>query len=181
MPSDPTLYTRGIIPGLPPTIPVVHLDHRSCLALQFAINLAADDHQLLGISLRLSKNGRINAVALATPTKAFLVSLGKDATPSSAASSCGITIARILENPRCLVAGLNVARTALLLHRQIGAHIYGVELTSLPVKRDHGPVSAASLAYTFLDSHRQRDIHALWLREGNFDLCLKAWILAKCV
>ena len=176
-----SLSTRGLIPGLPATITVVHLDARACDVIQNALNL--NDTNILGVSLRLSKHGAVEAVALATPTTVFLISIGKTNTSSKPGfSQSGVDLARVLANPCVLLAGLNVARIALLLHRQTGADVYGVELTSLPVKPAVKHVSAADLAGTYINHNTpKRPIHALWLHDGNLDLCLKAWILVRYV
>ena len=176
-----SLSTRGLIPGLPATITVVHLDARACDVIQNALNL--NDTNIFGVSLRLSKHGAVEAVALATPTTVFLIAIGKtNASSKPGLSGSGVDLARVLANPCVLLAGLNVARIALLLHRQTGADVYGVELTSLPVKPAVKHVSAADLAGTYINHNTpKRPIHALWLHDGNLDLCLKAWILVRYV
>lgn len=185
MSSPSPLRTRGLVPNLAKSISIVHLDHRDCGVLQDVLDHAGGS-LVLGVSLRLSRKGRaVEAVALATPTVAYLVFLGRkdntmqQQTPSSSFSS-GVNLARILCHPHYLLAGLNVTRTVLLLYRQLGAHVVEVELTSLPT--NGGRPSAAELADTYLGPKvHKRDIHSLWLREGNLDLALKAWLLERCV
>ncbi|KAI0800454.1 P-loop containing nucleoside triphosphate hydrolase protein [Fomes fomentarius] len=179
MSSPSPLSTRGLVPDLAKSISVVHLDHRDCGVLQDVLDHAGGS-LVLGVSLRLSKKGgAVEAVALATPTVAYLVFLGRKDTPTPSSSSySGVDLARILSHPHCLLAGLNVTRTALLLYRQLGSHVVGVELTSLPT--NGGRPSAAQLADTYLGPKvHKRDINSLWLLEGNLDLALKAWLLGS--
>ncbi|KAI0800445.1 hypothetical protein C8Q74DRAFT_414277 [Fomes fomentarius] len=173
------MSTRGLVPGLAKSISVVHLDFRDCGIIQDIFNDSGDSTAVLGATLRLCiKRATVEAVALATPTTVFLVFLGKK-DPPTPASSAGVTLFDILAHPKCLLAGLNIARTALLLHRQTGAVICGIELGALPLKSQSKHVSAADLADQYISHNaRKRDIHSLWLKEGNLDLALKAWLLA---
>lgn len=181
--SVSTLSTQNLVPGLNETVTVVHLHHRDCRIMRNALGVEADT-KVFGVTLRLSKRGSVEAVALATPTTVFLVSFSKAGTQRSiqngASSSSGNDELRyLLGDPRCLLAGAGIARLALLLHKNTGAHVRGAELLTLPVKPKGKQTFPADLASNYLSSgvHHRR-IHALWLRDSNNDICLRAWILA---
>ncbi|KAI0712807.1 P-loop containing nucleoside triphosphate hydrolase protein [Cerioporus squamosus] len=182
--SVSTLSTQDLVPGLDATVSVVHLHHRDCRVIRDALDVGSGT-KVLGVSQRLSKRGSIEAVALATPTTVFLVSLSKAGTALSiqngaSASSSDARLSHILEDPRCVLAGAGIARTMLLLHRATAAHVRGAELLALPAKPSGKQTSPADLASRYLSPRtRHRRIHALWLRESNDDVCLKAWLLAS--
>ncbi len=181
--SVSTINTQGLVPGLAAQIRVVHLNHRNCRILRDALDVGSAN-KVYGVSFRLSKRGAIEALALATPTTVFFVSLNEAGTQQSFhkganAASKHAKLRDVLEDPRCLLAGVGIARTVLLLHRNTGAHVRGVELLALPAESRGKQTSPADLASTYLSpttSHRR--IHALWLRASNDDICRKAWLLA---
>ncbi|KAM5545183.1 hypothetical protein V8D89_001294 [Ganoderma adspersum] len=179
------LNTQGLIPGYDETVSVIPLQPTSCRMLDDILNTGSGT-QVLGVCLRLSKTGTIEALALGTPTVVFLISFvpttstGRRPNRGWISPPVGeVILGKVLENPRCLLAGFHMPRLALLLHRQTSAHVYGVDLTTLHSKATREHVSAADLAGTHLsmraDKHR---IHALWLREDNDDICLRAWLSA---
>ncbi|RPD58061.1 P-loop containing nucleoside triphosphate hydrolase protein [Lentinus tigrinus ALCF2SS1-7] len=173
--STSTLSTQGLAPGCAPTISIVHLHHRDCRIILDALDVGSQGTKVLGVCLRLSKCGFIEAIALATPTTVFLVSLSKAGAQRS--------LRHVLQDPRCVLAGAGIARLALILHRNTGAHVRGAELLTLPAKPSGKQISPADLASTYLSSqmrHQYRRIHGIWLRNSNNDICLKAWLLA-CV
>lgn len=179
------LSTQGLIPGYDETISVVPLQSHSCKTLRDILD-AVSDTKVLGVCLRLSKKGSIEALALGTPTVVFLISFAPPSPPRRSRKkgrnsplSRDIHLGQVLENPHCLLAGFHMPRIALLLHRQTSAHVYSVDLTTLHSKATHKHVSAADLAdahlSTRVDKHR---IHALWLRDSDDDICLRAWLSA---
>ncbi len=181
--SVSTVSTQGLVPDLAATIAVVRLHQRNCRIVRDALDVGSAS-KVFGVSVRLSKRGAIEALALATPTTVFLVSLNEVGTQQSShkgasASSKHAKLRDVLEDPRCLLAGADIARTVLLLHRNTGAHVRGVELLALPAESSGKPPSPADLASTYLSPRTgRRRIHALWLRGSNDDMCRKAWILA---
>lgn len=186
--SSTTLDTKSLVPraGLPKSINVVHLEHRQCKALQDVITSRLGTSKVVfGVCLRVSKRGAIEAIALATPTTAFLIAGGRKVSHHKKGSATfTIDLNHVLADPKCLLAGANIARLALLMNRDTGAHVSGLEALLLPAKTDHrdAQVTVADLVATHLSqSVQKRDIHALWLRNGNSDLCLRAWLLARYV
>ncbi|KAI0800447.1 P-loop containing nucleoside triphosphate hydrolase protein [Fomes fomentarius] len=184
--SSTTLDTKTLVPraGLPKSITVVHLEHRQCKALQDVITGRLDTSKVVfGVCLRVSKRGAIEAIALATPTTAFLIAGGRKVSHHKKGSATfSIDLNHVLADPKCLLAGANIARLALLMNRHTGAHVSGLDALLLPAKTDHrdAQVTVADLVATHLSqSVQKRDIHALWLRNGNSDLCLRAWLLAS--
>ncbi|KAI0737252.1 P-loop containing nucleoside triphosphate hydrolase protein [Daedaleopsis nitida] len=189
MTPSTTLDTRGLAPGLAPTISVVNVDYDKCDIICDTLALAPDP-TFLGVSVRLSQNrGAIEAIALATPHTVYSVNIPKHTSTSKPKNPKlrRTDLVQVLEHPKCLLAGVRVPRLALLVQRKTGAHVLGVELLALPAKTESGrPPTVADLVYTHL-SHRTKKqrIHSLWLRNSNIDLCLKAWLMAsiagKCV
>ena len=183
MSSSTTLSTRHLVPGYSESISVVYVDARRCNIVQDVLNRSIST-TTLGVCLRLSKRGTVDAVALAMPTTAFLITVGKNASSRKGPSSSVVDLAHVLDNPKCLLVGPNIARTALLLNRLIRAHVRGYEALSLPANlvNWHAQVTVADLAATHLrHSAQKREIHALCLRDKNADLCLRAWLLARYV
>ncbi|TBU26537.1 P-loop containing nucleoside triphosphate hydrolase protein, partial [Dichomitus squalens] len=143
--------------------------------------------KVLGVSLRLSKKGVMEAIAIGTPDTAFLINLTAECyAEKSKNSSHDAGLAQILNNEHCLLAGFQMPRLALLLHRQTASHVYGIDLSTLHSKFTRKQVSAAELADRHLSNRtNQRAIHALWLRDSDQDICLRAWLSAciseKCI
>ncbi len=183
--SFTVLSTQGLIPGYGDTIFVKHLQSASFNTLHDILD-AGSGTKVLGICLRLSKRGSIEALALGTPTVVFLVSFAPTSSTGrrpkkgwNSPPSGEVNLGQILESPHCLLAGFHMPRIALLLHRQTSAHIYGVDLTTLHSKTTREHVSAADLADRHLSMHADKHrIHALWLRETDDDICLRAWLSA---
>ncbi|PIL32979.1 hypothetical protein GSI_05097 [Ganoderma sinense ZZ0214-1] len=182
------LSTQGLIPGYDETVSVVPAQSGASYTMLHDILNTGSGTKVLGVCLRLSKGGTIEALALGTPTIVFLISFAPPA-PTGRKPNKGrkfphrlageTNLRRVLEDPHCLLAGFHMPRLALLLHRQTSAHVLGVDLTTLHSKATREHTSAADLASTHLsmraDKHR---IHALWLRETDDDLCLRAWLSA---
>ncbi|PIL32976.1 hypothetical protein GSI_05094 [Ganoderma sinense ZZ0214-1] len=176
-------FTQKVAPGLPADVPVQRLKADSCLALLDRLGLSShtdidnDNPIPVAVSFRLTKGGFIEAIALAADTTVFQVTVTKNVSHSDLAS--------VLSHPRCLFVAVDMARVALLLHRQFGMHIRGVDLATLPCpsipgsKKQH---PAVRLAHALLPKpiHGQ-GVCALFYRSTNKDLCLRAWLSAWCV
>ncbi|PIL32978.1 hypothetical protein GSI_05096 [Ganoderma sinense ZZ0214-1] len=172
-------FTQKVVPGLPADVPVQRLKADSCLALLERLGLSSftgtGDPILLAISFRLTKGGFIEAIALAADTTVFQVTVTKNTSHSDLAS--------VLTHPRCLFVAFDMARVALLLHRQFGVHIRGVDLTALAPEPDPGSTRqhpAVTLAQDLLPRPvYNQGICALFYRSTNKDLCLRAWLSAR--
>ena len=171
-------FTQNIVPGLPADVPFQRLKADSCLALLdrlgLSSNATASSPVQVAVSFRLTKGGHIEALALATPTTVFQVTVTKNAPHRDLAS--------VLKHPSCLLVAFDMARAALLLHRQFGVHIRGVDLTLLAPDTPNGrkrPHPAVSLAQElFPPPVYNQSICALFYRSTNKDLCLRAWLSA---
>ena len=71
-----------------------------------------------------------------------------------------------------------MARAALLVHRQFGVHVRGVDLSTMHDGSPREQQSAADLARKLWGTVRAQGILSLWWRHSNKDLCLRAWLSA---
>ncbi|KAI0712798.1 P-loop containing nucleoside triphosphate hydrolase protein [Cerioporus squamosus] len=132
--------------------------------------------EVLGIALRFSSGGVVDAVAFATPDVVFyLSSRGTSAVPNKARTD----LARVFDDPRCVLAGFGMARIALHLYRHFGVHVRGVDLSTLFARSTRTPQTPAEFASNKVgpDINRHR-IHALWYHHEEHDVCLRAWLSA---
>ncbi|RPD58077.1 P-loop containing nucleoside triphosphate hydrolase protein [Lentinus tigrinus ALCF2SS1-7] len=134
------------------------------------------DTEVLGVSLRLSSNGAVDAVAFATPDVVFYISSSGHQNISSKART---ELKPVFDNPGCALAGFGMARIALHLYRHFGIHVQGVDLSTLFARSTRAPQTPAEFASDRIhpDVHRHR-IHALWYHHGDKDVCLRAWLSA---
>ncbi|KAI1784393.1 P-loop containing nucleoside triphosphate hydrolase protein [Ganoderma leucocontextum] len=173
-------FTQNVVPGLPAAVPVKRFKADSCLALVDNLGLSSQsstgDPVPLAVSFRLTKRGLIEAFALATPTSVFQVTVSSHESHRALAS--------VLRHPNCLFVAFDMARAALLIHRQFAVHTRGVDLTTLPCKTSSaGKMQhpAVRLAQELLPNPVYgQGICALFYRNSNKDLCLRAW-LSACI
>ncbi|TFK82323.1 P-loop containing nucleoside triphosphate hydrolase protein, partial [Polyporus arcularius HHB13444] len=135
-----------------------------------------NDVEVLGVAVRLSSSGAVDAVAFATPDVVFyLDSGGTHASMNKARAE----LERVLDDPRCVLAGFGMARLALHLYRHFGVHVQGVDLSTLFARSTRTPQSPAEFAsdkiHPRVNKHR---IHALWYHHEERDVCLRAWLSA---
>ena len=131
--STTTLSTQKLVPGLPSTISVISLGAQSCGVLLDALNTGTGT-KVFGVSLRLSKKGLMEAVALGTPETVFLISLVHDnpaqkrrkQASKAKPPSDPVGLSHILNNEHCLLAGFQMPRLALLLQRQANKNLLRV-------------------------------------------------------
>nr|VWO99307.1 Adenylate cyclase [Ganoderma boninense] len=173
-------FSQKVVPGLPTDVPVQRFKADSCLALLERLGLSSHtgtgDPLLVALSFRLTQSGFIEAIALATDTTVFQITVTNDVSHNDLAS--------VLNHPNCLFVAFDMARAALLLHRQFGVHIRGVDLTTLPCNATPGSKKqhpAVRLAHALLPKPvRNQGVCALFYRSTNKDLCLRAW-LSACI
>ena len=162
---------------IPSQIPVKRLNARNCEDIQRILK-TVEGTVIFGVSLRLNKKGRIDAVALTTPATAFHVVLSQDAAldpPNARAMSLG----RVLQHPCVLLAGVHMPRLALILAHQLGTHVRGVDMSTLYTNStflQHTPAELVGQVFTKLQWDR---IHRLWDCEANPDMWLRAWLCAR--
>ncbi|OSC98823.1 P-loop containing nucleoside triphosphate hydrolase protein [Trametes coccinea BRFM310] len=172
--------SQHIIPhvfGIPSTIRVHRLTRGNWAVVDQ--RMYDEDASVCGVSLRISREyGDLDAVAFATPTDVFVITL-TDTGPSPNASQDGNPLLHILDGSRCLLAGFGMARIALHLYRQWTIHVEGVDLASLFHIKDSKLQTPADFASRRIDpdvdTHK---IHALWYGDSIEDLCLRAWLSA---
>lgn len=163
-----------LIPSLPASLPVKRYKADSCSPLVDQLRLASRAEAVavvpLGISLRLSENGFIEAVSLSTPDEVFQITIAKHSSHAALAS--------VLGYQGVLFASFDMARIAILLQRQLGVNIRGVDLATYQYIPSRQP-PAVYLAQKLLSNRvRGTAICAIFYRKSNNDLCLRAWLSA---
>ena len=172
----PVLETHNIIsgPDIPTQIPVKRLNDRNCEAIQRILK-TAEDTITFGVSYRLNKQGHIDAVALATPRNVFHVVVGQEV-PSYSPGAGNMPLARVLQHPRMLLAGIQMPRLSLILAHQLDTHVRGVDLSTLYTDSTFKQDTSAKLAKRVFDLVRWDRIHRLWDNESNADMWLRSWL-----
>ncbi|KAI1783950.1 P-loop containing nucleoside triphosphate hydrolase protein [Ganoderma leucocontextum] len=115
-----------------------------------------NDTCVLGLSLRIyAKDGKVDAVAFATRTHMFHVSL-----PQTTPGNCNDDLARLLAT-------------------QCGVRVHGVDLSTLFAVSTTAPDTPADLVSKrlHLNANRHR-IHAMWCNDEIENVCLRAWLSA---
>ncbi|KAI0365889.1 hypothetical protein BV20DRAFT_1027212 [Pilatotrama ljubarskyi] len=182
----PSLNTRNLVPGLPGTVPVKRLSSTGtgCDQLVTLLGLDRDtpvaQAKAVGVSLRLTKKGSIDAIAFATETHIVHVVVdGNAAQPEAGKASLRGRLSRLLSHSECVLAGFDVARILLLLHRQFELHSQGVEIGLVRRGKSKASPSPGSLACDVLHENAQKyRINALWYDHSNENLHLRAWMTA---
>ncbi|TBU26538.1 P-loop containing nucleoside triphosphate hydrolase protein [Dichomitus squalens] len=169
----PTLE-QDLVPALVTSVPVKRLTADSCQVLINRLGRGSPEVTIvpLGISLRLSKKGFIEAVALADSDQVFQITVTKDVSFAMLAS--------VLKHPRYLFVAFGMARVALLIHHQFGVDVRSVDLSTMHDKSPREQQCAAHLARKLWGTVRAQGIHNLWWHHSNKDLCLRTW-LSACI
>ncbi|KAI0764284.1 P-loop containing nucleoside triphosphate hydrolase protein [Trametes elegans] len=177
-----TLNTRNLVPGCPDEVAVKRISSSQCDALKALLDLDnSAGSKAVGVSLRLSHKGSVQAVAFATETLIVHVTVDSslsEAGARAASNSCGL--ARVLGLPGCVLAAVNMARVGLLLHRQLGVHSCGVDLPELLRDKDGLPPPGKMARDVLHPGARTFAISKLWYYDTNNDLGLRAW-LSACI
>ncbi|KAI0697439.1 P-loop containing nucleoside triphosphate hydrolase protein [Cytidiella melzeri] len=154
--------------------------------------------QFIGVSLHLTEDGRVAALAFATTSEVFHVSLpanaavagtnkraGRSKSTPSTSSIPAVTTTIHCQLHKTLV-GFSMARIALHLFRDQGWHTNGVDLSSLlisPLERTLYPSEFVERKVT--KSAKRGVIDALWYPDNDDEdiidkVCQRAWISAVC-
>ncbi|KAI0359312.1 P-loop containing nucleoside triphosphate hydrolase protein [Trametes cingulata] len=179
----PLLDTRMLVPGLPEAVRVKRISSAGAGCGQLVTLLGLDigaggETKAVGVSLRLTKKGAIDAIALATETLVVHIVL-EGAAASALPENLKAALARTLSHPECILAGMDMARILLLLHRQSGVHSQGVDLALLCRVANKPPPAPGSMAASVLHEDAKRyPINALWYDHKNDNLHLRAWLTA---
>ncbi|KAH9856840.1 P-loop containing nucleoside triphosphate hydrolase protein [Lenzites betulinus] len=178
----PSLNTRNLVPGFPEKVMVKRLPSTHCDTLETLLGTVDRVAvKALGISLRLSKKGDIEAIALANTALVVHITVAKAHDPATSASDHEHSaLSAVLNHSSRLVGGVHIARILLLLHRQVDIRAQGVDLPILfPSIIDKKPGAPGCISRRRLVSAaRQYAINALWYSQSNDNLCLRAWISA---
>ncbi|KAI0350751.1 hypothetical protein OH77DRAFT_1001763 [Trametes cingulata] len=177
----PFLHTRSLVPDLPGLVLVERLSSTRNGCYQLARLLGLDsspgsEAKVVGVSLRLTKQGSIDAIAFATETLVVHVTVG----PETGIVSMKEGLSRALNHPKCLLMGLHMARILLLLQRQFKLRSQGVDICETLHRADsRTPPSPGRMARDVLHKRScEYDINALWYSHSNDDLDLRAWLTA---
>ncbi|KAI0090550.1 P-loop containing nucleoside triphosphate hydrolase protein [Irpex rosettiformis] len=185
-----TYIFHNIFPLSPQQLPVHSFSSQDTDALLSAIRQTTAPH--LGISLQLSVDGRVKAIAFATPNEAFYVTLQGSVRGDIATNADK----RALKSDKTL-AGFSMARIALHIHRDKRWHVNGVDLSSLLVSTSERPLYPSDFIQKKVSSDvNRRQVNALWYPdaasvddddddddegdEAMRRVCLRAWISAVC-
>ncbi|OCH91054.1 P-loop containing nucleoside triphosphate hydrolase protein [Obba rivulosa] len=140
-----------------------------------ARRLSESGPETLGVALQLSQTGQLDAVAFATSSRVYFV---------PAETMCTDTAMKGLEaffseSSSCILAGFGMARLALHIHRCTGVHMRAVDLSTLLSISTRESWPPSKVVYERMDSQVNRSrINALWLAQGDINICLRAWISA---
>lgn len=184
----PTLDTQGLVPGSVKTLRYHRLTLDSCSGLGAILALGqGPEVKPVGVSMRLSGKGVITAVALATETTVVQLNTESNSvgpkTQSGSSNGPANGLASLLGRWDCLLTGVGMIRIALLLHHQLQADGCAIDLALLHKDLvEKGLPSPGILAKQLLaDQALEFKINALWYRDTNDALCLRAWLSAWCV
>jgi hypothetical protein len=145
--------------------------------------IAACNESYLGISTKLSADGKVDFVAFATPGQIFVVS-------SDADSRLGLLpsdqeFASILLGTTCILIGFDMGKMALRIHRDVGLPVSGIDLSTLFSPNTRDPWRPAKfIATKVFRLVNKFEVDSLWsstAEQGIRDVCLRAWLSAWCV
>ncbi|CCM06043.1 uncharacterized protein FIBRA_08289 [Fibroporia radiculosa] len=125
---------------------------------------------ILGVSIQLANDGTIDAIALATGDRVFLLSI-EDGSPGKFAA-----LNALFAGP--LLATFRMADVALQICYHLGFHCRGVELgTLIPAPEPWSPSRFVDVRVT--PGINRHPINAVWHGLGDTNLCLRAWLSVK--
>ncbi|KAL1940377.1 hypothetical protein VTO73DRAFT_8949 [Trametes versicolor] len=180
----PSLDTRKLVPGLPEAINVKRVPSRNydTLGALLAPGQGAKA-RALGVSLRLSKKGSVESIALATETLIVQLTVESSNNNGQSSGSSGSSLSGVLNHPRLVLVGVGMAPILLLLHRQLNLRARGIDLPIMFEElAERGFPSPGDIACEKLHfGARKFAINALWYRHNNDELCLRAWLCACMV
>ncbi|KZT04827.1 P-loop containing nucleoside triphosphate hydrolase protein [Laetiporus sulphureus 93-53] len=127
----------------------------------------------LGVSLQLSEDASIDAIALATVNCVYLITVTcSDASPNA-------SLQRLLQHESYPLAGFGMEQLALLLYRH-GSDCRGIDLGTALASDGRGSWSPSMSVYKLLDDEVDRHrINEVWYRTNRENTCLRAWFSAN--
>lgn len=166
------------LPIAHPTIPVRQFNRLQDREL--SQRLADAQTVAFGLSVKLSRSGKLEYVAFATPEQVYLMKVEKTDGPPSA-----MNLRSILNGSRFTLAGFEMAKLALDIHRGLEHRVRGVDLSTLLSASTRRPWSPSTFVVERLSSAARRlDIEKLWEGDpecGFREVCLRAWLSAMYV
>lgn len=172
----PSLGTRKLVPGLPEAVSVKRVSSSQYGTLGTLLGLGQGaEERTLGVSLRLSKKGVIDSIALATETLIFQLNVDSNTVQHGVSG-----LYAVLNDPRNIVVGVGMSRILLMLHRQLDLRARGADLPVMFIRLvEKGLPCPGDIVRDQLGSQaRKYAINALWYGQSNDDLCLRAWLSA---
>ncbi|KAH9925859.1 P-loop containing nucleoside triphosphate hydrolase protein, partial [Epithele typhae] len=169
----PDSVEQHFLPSLPSSIPLYTSPTHG--PAWFAQHVAehTNDVSSIGVACRLSKRGKLNLIALATPYAIFSLALLFESDATTYAAS---DIASLVGDPARPLVAFGMERIALHIHRRFQTRTVGVDLVTMNGK----PRSPAQWAAEVLPSQVLKPrVHELWYTENVECVCLRAWLAAK--
>ncbi len=141
------------------------------------------DSDVLGLSLELSDKGQVKALAFSTTKEAHHISFDISARGKGKQMSSDNDLSDLLSGRRGLLAGFSMARIALHMHRELGYHVSGVDLSTLCSPSTRCPwYPAEYLSKKVVHDVDRFSVNGLWHSDRGDQaverVCLRAWISA---
>ncbi|KAI0827617.1 P-loop containing nucleoside triphosphate hydrolase protein [Trametes gibbosa] len=136
-----------------------------------------DHPSVYGLSVRIcSDRGGIDGIAIASTTDIFYLGFSNSEGTASAGMS---NFSHFFDGSLLTLAGFGMARLALHLHRKLGVHVKGVELSTLFTTLKKNQTTPANIASMRIHPGvDQGKINAIWYGKTVEDVCLRAWLSA---
>lgn len=146
-------------------------------------SMQALDADFLGIATQLSNSGAVDAIAFATPTVIFHLTL---VGTSASQPVRGSPLSTLLFGEGVTLVAFSMARLALQIYRDTGNHVTGIDLSTLLASPTQAVWSPAKFVQNRVDPTADRfSIHKLWYPAAEDDdleatrrVCLRAWVSA---
>lgn len=170
-------FFQSLVPIFPEYIP---LRRFSCYQISQLVDaIQQSQPQVLGVSLQLSKDATLDAVAFATQNRIFVLHLSGGRTLSWADLQA---VRAVFASESCLLAAFDMARLALHVYRLLGCHSRGVDLGTLFSTSARDVWSPSTFIYKKVDPDFYRHaINAVWYGDKEKDVCIRAWLSARSV
>jgi hypothetical protein len=165
---------QNIIPTSPANITIRHFRRRQT-GEAFRQLLTMEPGIILGLSIRLSADGTVDLLALATSREIFKLELDSSSKNSSLDLSSALDHATLV--------AFEMAPVAVHIHRSSQQHVRGVDLSTLLSPSSRQPWKPSTFVERKLCSFAQAlDIDRLWesnQEDGFREVCLRAWLSAR--
>lgn len=169
--------TQNVLPSAHSTILIHHFSGSKVTELSQKLSDARAT--VFGVSVKLSRTGDLEYIALAASDQVYLVKVDANNAPNPAKIRSSI-----LNGSRFLLAGFEMAKLALIMHDGVGQRVRGVDLSTLLSTSTNKPWAPSKLIATekVSPNARRADIDKLWRvdpERGTREVCLRAWLSAR--